>query len=1019
MPVNPGITRAPQPTELFSEPSIGAAPALSTLHNDTLFNSPPIALAPRLESNAPAAQPAAAEPSFGEGFTSGVQDGLQGYADLVRHRGDALSGAAQGVGALLSGEGDTAAALREMLSGIREHPGHALGEFVAGLPLMLLPGGVAARLVGGAAKGALLSRGASKLVSSAAGLSTGVATGAVSSTAFAGALTNARGEELTPSDARLAAAFGAVFGGATRHADIHGTIHPAAQALRDKYPEAFAAAQDPASHADRLIHQYAGAESELGQRMADRMKETSQAQSFAQTVAEERYAPHEAAVKKLGNEQVTQLESLLKETDDRWDIRKQTNKGTLHITQKTLADRGVDKDTRVAYKAILDAAFENQKHVNAKLLELDPEATINKPQYGMLPRRWSNPHKVWYVDPVTEEIAVKGFDSPRKAREFADAEGGRFLNDSEFLNQPVQQIIDTVSKRDIMTDGVLDPAKMKAELQRAARSSRTRLSGFTAERKGRKGYDSLDSSGNLMAALRGDTLAVAKMQHVEPHLAKIDALAADADKLNLPITHALLKSVRDQAGGNVRASSIATTVKASFFHTFLSTFNVVAPTMNMLSAGLLTPAHLLTELRKQLGAQGLAEILPAMAATAKGLRSLIHADPELRKLIAANEREGATPTIASVNIGEPTTTRHGKIGSKLQAAARFNSYLMRKSEHMAKQMVGVAFREAGIAKGLTGHELTLFVHNGAQRTVGEFNAGMRPLMLTGNGTVSMDALAIATTFQSYVIQKVMADLPMIAHVSRPLAMTYLASIAVAAGAQGIPGVVPSLDYLVETVDPDGTLTAAWGKTKIEHNLVFHGVLSYTGASGRAEMSGPFGVGSQFGANPLGVAGTLVDMVSRIHDGMPITKGLLTIIPGDVKNRYGALKTLLNGDGKFSPPTASRHQSTYDVTTGEAVYTALTGLKAPSTVATQDEQGVAYDVSNKLTADRKALFNEALYATLDGTLTPAQRRRITRKFTHNIRGKSVRRFWRGVRTAARRNAKAAEPHLSAFAKEALK
>ena len=1015
MPLNQAITQAPQPSQLFSDvqipnPADFGAPDAGDIFSDVQI--PDLTGASGAPQQPP--PPAAPEQSFGENVLTGIGHGLSDTASAIAHPIDSLAGAAQGVSALLSGEGDATAALRSMLSGIQQNPGEALGEFVAGLPLMLLPGGAVARIVGGAAKAKLLEKGASKLVSSAAGLTTGAATGSLGAVSAAGALTNARGEELSPSDAKLAATLGAVFGAGARHADIHDTFHPAAQALRDKYPEAFAAAQDPLSHADRLVHNYAGAESELGQRMGDRMKEVSHSQDLARTKAEEMYTAHEDKVNALDEEQLAKFEAAMKETDERWDIRQQTHKGTLHLTDAELADRGMNAKGIEAYKSVLRGYFEYQKHINALALRRDPEAEVVKPVYGMLPRRWSNPHKVWYVDANTDQLVVKGFDSPRIAKEFANEVGGRFINDPEFLNQPVQQIIDTVSKRDITTDGVLDPVKLRAQLSTAAKSTRSRMSSFTAKRKGRKGYDSLDSSGNLMAALRKDAMAIAKIEHVEPHLHKLDDLAIDADKLNLPVTHALIKSVREQVAGNVQASSVARSVKSAFFHTFLSVFNIVAPAMNLVSAGLLTPAHLLTEMQKQIGSQGLAEVLPAMAATAKGLRSLITKDEKLRRMIEDNEREGATPSIGSVNIGEPTTTNHSRIGSKLQKAARINSYLMRKSEHMAKQLTGVAFREAGIAKGMTGKELTLFVHNGVQRTVGEFNAGMRPLYLVGNGSVAMDALAVATTFQSYVIQKVMADLPMIAHVSRPMAMAYLGSIAVASGAQGIPGVIPTLDYLVETADPDGTLTAAWGKYKVEHNLVFHGVLSEVGAASRAEFSGPFGVGSTFGANPLGVTGTLVNMVSKVHDGMPFTKALLTMIPGDIKNRVGAVQALLNGDGKFTPPTASLHQGTYDITTGDAIGTAITGLAPRSVIEDKEKSGVAFDVGKKLTADRKDLFEVAVNALLDGKLTPALQNDITGRFKVNQRGKSVGRFWKSVRKAAKDRSQAANPHLRGFA-----
>jgi len=1009
LPINPAITQAPQPSKLFSDTPLAAAPELGGGLGQAL--APPLAQAPELAHTGAPVQPAAPAPeqSFGDSFATGVGDELSAYGNIIAHPIDALGGAAQGIGALLSGEGDAAGALREMLSSVRNNPGEALGHFVAGLPLMLLPGGAAARLTGGAAKAATLARGASKLTSSAVGAATGAATGAAASTAFAGALTNARGEELTPSDARLAAVLGSVAGTVARRGDVHDVANPAIQGLQNRYPEAFAAAQDPFSHADRLVHGYAGAESELGTRMGKVMEETSAAQTKAQQVAETMYTPHEKRINELTPEHEQSYTKLMQETDHNWDINQQTGKGALYISDKKLSERNVPAEVQDAYRATLKLAYDIQKASNHEILARDPNAEVIPPVYGMLPRRWLDPHKVWFEDDVTGEVAVKGFNSARKAKEFADEVGGRYINDPEFLNQPVQQIIDTVSKRDIMTDGKIDADKLKTQLLVASRSHKSRLGSMTAKRKGRQGYDSLDSSGNLMAAMRRDVTALAKLQHVEPHLRKIDDLAIDADKLNLPVTHALLKSVHDQAAGRVHAGDLASKVKAGFFHTFLSTLNVVAPTMNLLSAGLLTPAHLLTEMQKRLGSQGLAEVLPAFKSTAMGIRSLISHDPKIRKMIEANEAEGATPTIHSVSLGEPTTTNHSKLGNKLRKAAQFNSYLMRKSEHMAKQMTGVAFREAGIAKGLRGHALTLFVHNGVQRTVGEFNAGMRPLFLVGNGSVAMDALAIASTFQSYVIQKVMADLPMIAHVSTPLAMSYLGSIAVAAGAQGIPGVVPTLDYLVEQVDPDGTLTRAWGDFKLEHNIAFHGVLSYTGASGRAELSGPFGVGSQFGANPLGVAGTLEQTLEKWNDGMPFTKAILTIVPGDVRKRVGALGALLNG-GEYNPPTASKHEPTYNLSQGSALYTLVTGLNTPDVVQQQEQKGINYDIHNKLVADRKSLFDEAVFALMDDTLTERQKASITRRFVKNQRGKSVAKFWKSVHRAVRNNKQAASPHV---------
>jgi len=1010
MPLNQAITQAPQPSQLFIDQPL--APLDLSSDAQPLPDFPPL---PDFAPVAQAAQPAqtvapAQQQSFGEGVMKGISSELDAYGNIIAHPLDAAEGAAQGIGALFSGEGDAAGALRDMLSGIREHPGEALGHFVAGLPLMLIPGGAAARIAGGALKTKLLAKGASKLTSSAAGLSTGTAIGALGSTGFAGALTNARGEELTPSDARLAATLGAVFGAAARKSDIHDTVHPAAQALMDKYPEAFAAVQDPFSHADRLVHNYAGAESDFGLRMGEVMRKTSTAQSTAKAVAEQRYLPHEGEIDKLSSKQSAAYEELIRETDKRWDIRQQTHKGTLFIPDKELEARGVAPEVRKAYRATLNLAHHNQKLQRAQALRIDSNADVPKPIYGMLPRRWMNPHKVFYKDDLSDVITVRGFNSARKAKEFADEIGGTYLSDPEFLNQPVQYVIDTVSKRDILTDGKIDKEKLRVQMSNVARSSRSRLASMTAERKGRAGYDSLDSIGNIKAAFRADTNAIAKLEHVEPHLHKLDSLAIDADKLNLAVTHALVKSVRDQVAGNVHASNIASSIKAGFFHTFLSALNVVAPTMNLLSAGLLTPAHLLNELHGQLGAQGLAELLPAMRATAHGIASLLNGDAKLRKLVADNEREGATPSTHSVNIGEPVTTRHGKLGTILNKAARLNSYMMRKSEHMAKQVTGVAFREAGIARGLHGQELTEFVHNGVQRTVGEFNAGMRPLFLVGNGTVAMDALAIVTTFQSYVIQKVMADLPMIAHVSKPLALTYLGSIAIAAGAQGIPGVVPTLDYIVETVDPDGSLTKDWGDYKIEHQLAFHGVLSYAGAASRAELGGPLGVGTQFGANPLGVTSTVAQMISKAHDGMPITKAMLTMFPGDIRNRVGAVKALLNG-GKFTPPTAARHTPTYDITPLEALYTSATGLAAPSVQRQKAKEGVAFAVHNKLVSDRKTLFNEAVNAMTAGALTDAQRGRITSRFKHNLAGKSVSKFWRSVRKAVKNNAKAAAPHVN--------
>ncbi|MFQ5410511.1 MAG: hypothetical protein ACE5FI_19045, partial [Anaerolineales bacterium] len=371
--------------------------------------------------------------------------------------------------------------------------------------------------------------------------------------------------------------------------------------------------------------------------------------------------------------------------------------------------------------------------------------------------------------------------------------------------------------------------------------------------------------------------------------------------------------------------------------------------------------------------------------------------------------KGATPSKSAAIIDEPTTTHKTGASTARNKLSRASSFGLRRSEYLAKRLTGAMFHDAGEHMGLVGDELAAWVHNGTQRTIGEFNKGMRPLYLEGDGTMVADTLAGLSTFQTYVTQKVLADLPIIMRASKPAGLTYLAGIATVGGAGAIPGLLPLLDYLVETVDTDGSFVHDWQQYQLDHKLMFRGGLSQlpVDISSRATFSGPFGAGSEYGADIRGVTSPFFNFVGGLMEsGGSVVEGLKKLVPTDARNRAAAL---LSDEGKFTPVLGSKYHPTYDVNENDKLTTLLFGIEPKSVTDAKRVRRAEFAVANHIKDERHNLRELALRAMLEGDLTPARRRDITRK-AHKA-GIRVGAFWKGVQRTHKKRMQGAKPAVS--------
>jgi len=1034
----PQTVFAPQPTQLpdsaFDSPTVqlpdsafdGAAPAIDVQDFVGAPSAPTDQTAP----------PSDFIGDFGHGLSNAVSDTV----GAVTHPLDSIAAGLRGVGQLVSGDGDSMVALRQLMSSVESHPGEALGGLVGSLPLMLIPGGLGAKAVGAAAKAGAAARGAGEVTSALAGAGAGVGTAAAVSTGVAGALANAGGRKLSPDDAKLAAVLGALTGAAVRRGDLTVPAKATLGKLAREYPEFVAGFQSPVVHAERLARSKDAELSGIGKSMADNLKEMSFAKSKVENTVAEKVDALDKHVKATTPEQVDAVNRAIKLTDKNWFDRKKLEKsapynksGPLEMSDSELELEGLDSSGIALYRALIDLGYETQntaREVAAQRLRdsLGEHATsreraavdkqireLPEPERGLMPHRWTGGgHRVHFLN-GNGDLEVRAFDSARKAKAFAAEQGGDavFLDNPEFTGIDTDSIVSKLRVKDLVDEqGLVDKPRLAKRIQNLRGKSIRRMDGIMGKRKGVVGYDSLDSVDSLLTAMRRDVKTVSEAKYLEPHLNEAKRITRQARHVS-PVTSAMLESVIDRASGAKRVSDTVGNIKGGFFHTYLSAFlNTVVPILNFVAAGTLSPVHLLAELRKAGGAGSAADMMDAMQTVARGFKAVMPKrvlNEHLRNTIETNERVGATPSVSSVNLAEPVTaktTGGSKFRSKL---ARANSYTLRQSEYLAKRMVGAMFRDIGERRlGLTGHALDKFVHEGTSRTVGEFNAGMRPLFLEGNGTAFWDTLALVTTFQTYVVQKVMADLPLIYHTSKPLAMAYLGSIALAAGAQGIPAVVPFLDFTVKTIDEDGSMTRDWEQYKLDHPNFFRGPLSGlpVDLTGRAGLSGPAGIGSQFGLNPLGVTNPVFQFIGALGDGDPFSKAILRLVPSDARNRYaavGALKT-----GIFDQPSGSKFKTAVPVDKTTAMVTAVFGLTPSQVSNTRAVTSAKFKVAETNRNSYASARKQAVNLATEGKLTASRKREISRQI-HRIRpSTSLATFWAGVRRTAKQRSEQASP-----------
>jgi len=895
-----------------------------------------------------------AKRSFGEGIDMLKYMGTHDPRDTLGAMGE---GIAAGASELVNNPGAVGDAIGEFATDAWNNPAAAAGSLVGDLPLAMATGGAG----GFVAKKAAM-----------AGLKTGIAQGSAivggstvgggaAGAAGAGVRAESQGREVTGKEALTAAVISGAMGGVAgtfmapkgtvlgKNSYAHAAVEKVGKAIsKSNTAEEFAAARamwiDPMVHFMGKAHAEDGGDlnaprgaktvSDTYQGIVDDLTDLSNSHEKTRSKTSADVAPIQRVADELPPEEHAHVLEELRRAD--------ATEGGFKESNADLAATGMSPVGIKLFRAVLKAAQDNYARA-AKANGSETGAP-----YGRIPRVWDGKYRVFSNFEGLE--GVQGFDSASAARDHATETGGLVLDSNRAAGYSIEEILDSMGRHKFQTaDQVFDALDAKL-------GKRTpNIEGMSMERRGVEGFTTFRSIDDVINAVRMSSHTTHAATNMVPVMRKlsntVDLLKKNGDNVSAEV----LLSTLERVTGKRKTTGLASGARAAAFHAVLGVANHIAPLLNVVSAIIFTPAYVLREARRA-GADP--TLLQALSVTLKALPSL--APEGIRKrlpkftkdeLVELNAEQGHIPTADSVNFGDRNAGRMGsqfetgtnklkpalqrKLNKALQVAAEINTWQMRHTEASARRFISVAFRQLADESDLSPVAKERLVTTGVTKVAGDFNKGMRAQVLEG-GSFSTDVMSVLLTFQTYIWKKGFEMADMLRH-DKQAFFTMISPLVGLAGLTGVPLLMNTLDTMVESMDDDGQLSKEWDTFKLGNKVMFHGMLSELPAdsSGRFALSLPFGVGSEYGMNILGVGDMFRKAGSKALHG-DISGAVRGVIPNDALRAAGGVSAMFsepdaNGFVTYNPVSRGEYNKSDQVTKVAAAMSAIFGISPSSSV----------------------------------------------------------------------------------------
>ena len=921
-------------------------------------------------------------------FMSEAERSLKESGQLVKHvattpLGETLETAGEGIVAGVRGlkagglEGALDAA-SEFAKEVLDNPAAAAGGMVGELPLALLTGGGGALAARQVMKGALKAG----VSPAAAGAGTVIGGGLAAGTAGAagaGLRAESQGREINDKEAASAATLAGMFGfvggaGLANKGTVIGkdsyvgrVANKISQSAVRHHADSFAKWLDPMLWAERKADTEGKGGGVYNETVADLTDLSHASEKVRDAVARE-IDPMYKLREKLTKEEEAVLLRELEEVDRGGE--------TTAVTDIELSALGLSDNAVKLFRGILGVAagaYRKAAGVSGRRME-------GRAPYGRIPHVWEGEFRIFFDGDAGK--TVRGFDTLSEARAFQEQTGGLLLDENKFKGYSVEDILESIDAKKIATQEELIDTIRKLKGRRVSN-----LEGMGKARKNVQGYTTFRDIDSVIDAVRRANTVAHTGDKVTPLVQKLDVTRAEIEKRGDMIGAEVLRSTLDRVHGSAKAKPWASGSRAAAFHMILGFFNHVAPMLNVASAIIFTPAYLMREARR---AGGDPSLLTAMRYTAEALPSLM---PEkLRKAmpkftneerVLINGAEGHIPTPESVRMGDKTANARlneyvtgtfdkkpalqRKLAKATDILSKVNTWQMRHTESAARRMISVAFRKLADDMELDPKVTERFINKGVTKVAGDFNKGMRAAVLEGDGTVLTDAMSVALTFQTYIWKKGFEMFDMLKH-DRKAFFTMVTPLLTLAGVSGMPLLLSGIDAMIEALDDDGSLSKEWDEFKHDNPKIFFGALSQlpVDASGRMALTLPFGVGSEYGMNPLGISQMFLKAAGQAAEG-DIEGALRGTAPSDLFRAIGGAKALMGerdeeGRVTYAPPTKGKYKKEAQVTPEAAAMAALLGVP-PAEVVAEDRRVRANNERIKRQRDRVSAIRKKFHRTM--------------------------------------------------------